>query len=165
MPIKLLILAAGSVWSILAISAALLLGHATPALGATVQVSSEVPVGKTKTIRLRRLPSGAIVAVRIRSSAALQVALVSAVQLKTSDPRALFRGALDRSLTFQVVVPASSDYYLILDNRRGTGSAQVEATISARKAPKSDPAGKPKKPPTRGQELEQTRAAASAPLV
>ncbi len=159
MPSKFLTLAAATAWCAFAISVALLLGHTAPAVAATAQVATEVPAGKTKTMRLRRLPRGAIVGVRIRSSGPLQVALVSATQLKNSDPRALFRGALERILTFKVVVPASSDYYLVLDNRRGTKAVQVETTVSAKKgAAIPSPADKSKKLPG-GQELEQTRAA------
>jgi hypothetical protein len=87
------------------------------------------------------------------------VALVSALALKSAKPKSLFRGALERTLTFQVVVPASSDYYLMLDNRLGSKPVQVETTISAKKgAATPSPADKSKKPPG-GQKLEQTRAA------
>ena len=86
-------------------------------------------------------------AVRIRSDGALHVALASAIQLKSSDPRALFRGTLERSLKFQVVMPVSSDYYLIFDNRRGSRPVQVEATISAQRGPSATPKNSPKKPP------------------
>jgi hypothetical protein len=157
---KFLTLTATGTWCALAISVALLLGHTAPVVAATVQVSTEVPAGKTKTVRLRRLPRGAIVAVRVRSSGALQVALVSALALKSPDPKSLFRGALESKLTFQVVVPASSDYYLMLDNRRGSKTVQVETTISAKKGAATPPRPPPDKPELRpGGKLEQTSAA------
>jgi hypothetical protein len=127
-----------------------------PAAGGTVQVSVEVPVGKTKTVRLRRLPRGAVIGVAIVASGNLRIALVSALQLKSKNPEALFRGALDRRLSFRVVIPESSDYYLVLDNRRGTEPVKTTATISAQKR-----ATKPSRPPPAKEgKMNQTRAAA-----
>lgn len=125
-----------------------------------IQLSSEVPNGKTKSLRLRRLPRGAILSVRVRSSGRLQVALISAAQLKSKKPEALFRGALTRSLTFQVVVPEPGDYYLVLDNRRGTEPVKTRTTISAKRGPSgpSAPAEPPRKWPDE-EKLEETRAA------
>jgi hypothetical protein len=136
-------------------------GSDVPAAGGTVQVSVEIPDGKTRTIRLRKLPRGTVVAVRVRAEGALQIALISAAQLKSRKPEALFRGALDRSITFQVTLPESGDYYLVLDNRRGSEPIKARATIrAARKsaAPRT-PAPSEKKP---GGKFDQTRAAPGA---
>ena len=125
-----------------------------------VQVSAEIPEGKTKTMRLRKMPRGAIISVRVRSSASLQVALISATQLKSKKPSPIFRGALERSLAFQVTVPEPDDYYLVLDNRRGKKPVQTQTTISAKRAP-SEPAAPGGPPATRpGEEgIDETRAA------
>jgi hypothetical protein len=137
-----------------ALACALLLAAPPPAAAATAQVSVDVPPGKTRTVRLRRLPQGAVVAVAVSASGALRVALVSATQLKSLKPQALFRGALDRRLAFQVTIPESSDFYLVLDNRRGKEPVKATATIRATKgASKSPPAA-----PAKGGKLEQTRA-------
>lgn len=154
----------GALLSLLAprLAAAALLGAAlaltcpeVPAAGGTAQVSVEVPVGKTKTVRLRRLPRGTVIGVAIVASGRLRVALVSAIQLKSKKPEALFRGALERRLSFRVVIPESSDFYLVLDNRRGTDPVQTTATISAHKG-----AAKPAKPPPAGDgKMNETRAA------
>ncbi|MGE3569689.1 MAG: hypothetical protein AB7G71_01180 [Burkholderiales bacterium] len=129
---------------LLALAAAVLAGASPAGHGASAQVSVEVPEGKTRSVRLRRLPREAVVAVSVRSSAALQVALVSAAQLKSQDPQALFRGALERRLTFQVVIQDAGDYYLVLDNRAGKAAVKVTATIRARKgAAAPRPAPKP----------------------
>ena len=131
MPRALLILALGG--------AALFAGAPTDVPAATAQVAIEVPAGKTRSARLRRLPQDAVVAVAVRSSGALQVALVSAAQLKSAKPQALFRGALERRLSFQVVIPQAGDYFLVLDNRRGEAPVTVTATIQAKKGRAAPP--------------------------
>lgn len=112
-------------------AAAALAGTQALAAGGTAQVSIDIPGGKTKTVRLRNLPRGTNVTVRIDAEGKLGVALISAAQLKSSAPEALFRGALDRRMTFQVVIPESGHYYLILDNRRGDTAIKARATIRA----------------------------------
>jgi len=159
MPRALLNLRPGDGLRAIALGAALALaGAAAPARAATVQVTVDVPQGKTKSVRLRRLPKGAIVAVQIRTNRKLRIAFVSAIELKSKKPEALFRGAVNRGITFRVTIPKSSDYYLVLDNRRGTKPVKTRATIKAEKgsaAPKA-PAPDEKKPKGR---LNETRAA------
>jgi hypothetical protein len=135
------------------LAAGLLMCTAPPAHAAAVQVAVEVPQGKTKTVRLRKLPKGVVVAVSIRADRALQIALVSAAALKSSKPEALFRAAVDRRITFQVVIPEAGDYYLVLDNRRGGEPVKARATIQAKRGP-----GAPGKspPPSAGGKLEGT---------
>ena len=136
--------------------AALLAMAAPPCTAAVAQVSVDVPQGKTKSVRLRRLPRGAVLGVAISASAALRIVLVSAGQLKSGKPQALFRGAVDRRMSFRVVIPESDDYYLVLDNRRGGQAVAVTATIEAQK-------GKPAPPPGKGGKVEETRAGSLAP--
>jgi len=127
-------------------AAALLTAAEAGAAGGTVQVSIEVPGGKTRTVRLRNLPRGTHVTVRIDASGKLVVALVSGVQLKSPKPEALFRGALDRRMTFKVVIPESSDYYLVLDNRRASEPVKARATIRAVRESTEPSAPPPAKP-------------------
>jgi hypothetical protein len=112
-------------------TAAFLNGAEARAAGGTAQVSIEIPAGKTKTVRLRNLPRGTHVTVRIDAGGKLGVALISGAQLKSRTPEALFRGVLDRRMTFQVVIPVSGHYFLILDNRRGSAAIKARATIQA----------------------------------
>lgn len=136
--------------------AALLACAAPPGVAAaTVQVSIEVPPGKTKTVRLRKLPRGTAMGVSITASGKLRITLVSAAQLKSAKPEALFRAALDRRLSFRVTIPETSDYFLVLDNRQGTRAVKTTATIRAAKGAATPPA----KPPAKGGTLNETRAA------
>ena len=134
---------------------ALLAGAQARAAGGTAQVSIEIPAGKTKTVRLRNLPRGTQVTIRIDADGKLVVALVSGVQLKSPKPEALFRGALDRRMSFKVVIPESSDYYLVLDNRRATAAVKARATIRAVREPAGPSAPPAAKPPGK---LNETRA-------
>jgi len=137
-------------------AALLFTGTEVPAAGGTAQVSVEVPAGKTRTVRLRNLPRGTVIGVAIVAAGELRIALVSATQLKSPKPEALFRGALERRLSFRVVIPESSDYYLVLDNRRGTDPVKTTATIRAQTG-----AAEPSRPrPGKDGKMNETRAAA-----
>lgn len=115
---------------------------AGPALAAEAAATVEVPAGQTRTIRLRSVPAGSVMAIRIEADGRVLVALVAAKQLKNpgAPPKALFRGAVERKLTFRVSIQERDDYYLVLNNRRGTEARIVEAEIrSVRRAPKPAP--------------------------
>lgn len=118
-----------------------LLGTQVGAAGGTAQVSTEIPAGKTKTVRLRNLPRGTDVTVRVDAAGKLGVALVSRAQLKLRSPQALFKGALDRRMTFRVTIPEPDHYYLVLDNRRGAESIKAQVTIRAQRD--ADPSSAP----------------------
>lgn len=116
---------------------AVLLGTvASAARAAEAVVSVELPAGESKTIRLRSLPTGTVVAVRIVSSGRLLVALVGGRQPGSASgrPRSVFRGVVERRLSFKVAIPETGDYYLVLNNRPGSEALQVEAEIRAERA-------------------------------
>lgn len=119
---------------------------ACPSFAADAAVSLEVPAGQSKSVRLRNLPSGTVLQVAIKSSGRLLVALVSAKQLKSPEgkPEPVFRGALDRSLSFKVVVPETSDYFLVLNNVRGSETLSVQTAIRAERAAQRKPAPAPR---------------------
>ena len=139
--------------------AAILACAALPGAAATAQVTIEVPQGKTKSVRLRHLPRGTLVGVAVSASARLAIALVSATQLKLPKPEPLFRGALDRKMSFEVVIPETSDYYLVLDNRSGAEPVTATATIQAVQGKKAPPAQPSPVVPKKGSKLDETRAA------
>ncbi len=62
----------------------------------------------------------------------------------------LFQGTVERKLGFSVVIPASGDYYVIFDNRRGKELQKVKILIRAERPRSPDvkppsPAIDPKK--------------------
>lgn len=109
-----------------------------PAVAAAAQVTFEVPQGKTKSMRLRNVASGMVMSIALRTSGRLLVALVGAHELKASpkNPRTLFRGAVERAMSFQVSIPKTGDYYLVLNNKRGSEPLEVRVTIRAERAKK-----------------------------
>ena len=117
----------------LACAAALACGAPTANAAETAQVTIEVPQGKLKSVRLRHLPRGAELAVSLSVSGRISVDLVSNRQLKSGHAVALFRATVDRKVSFSLVIPASDDYYLVLDNRHGEVPVRVTATVSAAK--------------------------------
>lgn len=126
--------------------------------GHDAQVSIDVPKGKTKTIRLRRLPLGTSLAVAVAASGALRIALVSGRELQNTSPRAIFSGGLEHKMSFKVVIPESGDYYLVLDNRRGGGDVSATAAMRAEPGRAQPPAPRP----PRGKDDE--RAGLARPL-
>jgi len=121
-----------------ALLAALLLVASAAAVAADAAVAVEVPAGGTKSIRLRNVPAGTMLAVAVQSSGKLMVALVSEKQVKNREPGAepLFRGVLEHKLAFRVTISERGDYYLVLSNRRGTELLEVRAEIRTVGAPK-----------------------------
>ena len=118
-------------------------------MAAEAAVSTEIPAGQVKSVRLRSLPAGAVVAISIVSSGRILVAFIGAKQLKRTQgsPKAVFRGALQRKLSFKVTIPVADDYYLVFNNRRGSEALSVEAEIRAvrgRKKPSSPPDHSPR---------------------
>jgi hypothetical protein len=113
-------------------------GWGSVAEAAKAQLNSKIPAGKWKAVRLRRLPAGASLSVKVEASASLVVILVHESEIKRY-PAAIhpaFQGTLERTLSFGVVVPDAGDYYLIFDNRRGADERRVRILIQAT-APKS----------------------------
>jgi hypothetical protein len=123
-----------------ALLAALLLVLPGPATAAEAGLAMQVPAGESKSIRLRNLPLGAVLMVRVVASGKLPVALVSARQLKSPKPNALFRAIIDRKLSFKVVIPEGDDYFIVLNNRRGSEALDVETEIRAERGRAKPPA-------------------------
>ena len=113
------------------------------AQAAKAQVNSKVPAGKWKAVRLKNLPEGASLSVKVATNGSLVVILVHESELKRypSPISPAFQGTLDRTLSFSVVIPDSGDYYIIFDNRRADDERRVRILIEAT-APKRS-----KKPP------------------
>jgi hypothetical protein len=115
---------------------------AAQVVAAEAAVATEVPPGKSKSIRMRSLPAGAMVAVRIVTSGRLLVALVAMKQLRQPGPgsKPVFRGFVQEKLSFRVTIPEADDYVLVLSNRAGKETLKVEAEIRAvRRRPKPPP--------------------------
>ncbi len=105
---------------------------------ATVRLSADIPAGKTKAVRIRSLPKGATVAVRVESTGPLVVAFVDSKSLRNA-PRPLFTGQVEKKLTFSVVIPETDHYFLVLDNRKGEEDRRVTIAVQAAGPPPEAP--------------------------
>ena len=120
--------------SVVALSALLpVVGLTDDASTQSAQIEIAVPPGMVKTVRLRHLPLGTAVTVVVVASGKLRIALINASEIRSKDPRALFSGVSERKLSFEVVIPETGDYYLVLDNRRGTERVSATAAIRAQR--------------------------------
>ena len=109
---------------------------------AKAEVNSKVPPGKWKAVRLKNLPEGAGLGVKVIANGSLVVILVHEAELKRypAPVSPLFQGTLERTLSFSVVIPDAGNYYVILDNRRGTEERRARILIQAKRpASRTDP--------------------------
>jgi hypothetical protein len=112
------------------------------AAAAETGLAFEVPPGQSKSIRMRSLAAGTVVAVRIVTSGRLLVALVGMKQLKEPKPdsKPVFRAVVQDKLSFRVTISETDDYLLVLNNRAGRQTLSVEAEIRALRRPPKPPA-------------------------
>lgn len=117
-------------------------------MAADAALSVTLEGGKFKALRLRNLPRDANVAVVVQASGKLAVSLLNESDYKTY-PRAsepVFAGTVDRQLSFQIVIPDSGNYYLVLDNRQSTEARKVKLGIRAERGRSSPAPDKPSLP-------------------
>jgi len=125
---------------------------ASVATAAQAQVNSKVPAGKWKAVRLKNLPEGASLSVKVAANGSLVVILVHEAELKRyPEPVSpAFQGTLERTLSFSVVIPEAGNYYIIFDNRRGADERRVRVLIKAKAPARTKPT-----PPEVGNEPKQ----------
>lgn len=130
----------------LALLAAALAGDTV--LAANIQLSAKVPTAKWKAVRIRNLPKDATVAVTVRTSGVIGVIFARHEELRRfpASASAIFRGTADNRLSFRVIVPESGNYYVILDNRAGTGDRTVRLLIQVNRGSATPPSPQKKKP-------------------
>ena len=122
---------------------------------AQAMLNTEVPPAKWKAVRLKNLPKGAEVELSVACSGTVDLIFVHQDELKRfpAAVNPLFQGTVEKMLAFSVVIPASGDYYIIFDNRRGKEMQKVKILIRAQRARSPDvkppsPAIDPKKEQT-----------------
>jgi hypothetical protein len=114
------------------------------ALAAEAALTVNLEAARHKAVRLRNLPKDAVMGVAVQSTGRIAISLLSEADYKkfpnVSEP--VFAGSVERTLSFQIVIPDAGNYYLVLDNRRGTEERKVKVGIRAqrgRAAPPIDP--------------------------
>ena len=93
----------------------------------------EVPERESKVARLRSLPKDVKIEFVVTSARPIVVALVAQGDLnfRTGAYNAVFKGRVDRSLTFGVTIPKSDHYLVVLDNRSGDQVVSVTVGVKA----------------------------------
>lgn len=119
----------------------------TQARAANAELNAEIPAGKSRALRLRQIPKDALIALRVESSGPIGVVLVHQDGLRRARdrPRPVFAGAVERKLSFRVVIPLAGTYYVILDNRKGSEAREVRILIDAQRGRSREPARPPQK--------------------
>lgn len=126
----------------------LLLAGPAAALAAEAELSAEVPAEKWRALRLKNLPQGARLTVRIETTGPIRVTLVreGEVQRFPGGLKPTFSGRVDRRLSFRVAIPVAGTYYVILDNRKGNAARDVRIYVEAHGARKPRPKRRPQQP-------------------
>ena len=98
-----------------------------------VAVNVDIQARNSKAIRLRNLPKDAVVAVKVQSDSDIIVMMLDTTNyLKfPGNHRPLFVGKVQKQLAFSVTIPATDNYYLVLDNRSGQRSRAVKVMVNA----------------------------------
>jgi Putative metallopeptidase len=100
---------------------------------AAVALDLQVPALQWKATRLRNLPAGALVLVKVEASAGLDVAFVDNIgfrRLPALD-HALFHARDDAQVSFSITIPTTGDYYVVLDNRTASEPRTVRLNVNA----------------------------------
>ena len=105
----------------------------TFAASGPVSLNVDVPAGQSKiAAKLPNLPKGTLVAVRIESDGDILVGFLDSTSKGNPDiKRPLFAGRVEKKLSFSITVEEAGDHYLVLDNRKGSGSRAVKVTLQA----------------------------------
>ena len=108
----------------------LMVGAAPPftAAAAPIAATLPVPAGTLQSVQIRNLPKGAMIEIHLQCEGRLMVALVDS-EASRNRARPLFAGRLDRKLSFTVTIPQTDDYYIVLDNRKGSADQEVSLLI------------------------------------
>lgn len=96
-------------------------------------LSTEVPAGQFRGLRLRNVPRSARIAIAAKATGRIALSLLNAADAaKYPAPgEPLFTAPVESVLSFAVVIPASGDYVLMLDNSRGEAPSKVTLLVRA----------------------------------
>jgi hypothetical protein len=118
----------------------------SPAGAADAALTVNLEAGGHKAVRLRNLPKDAVMAVGVQSTGSIAISLLGEADYRTFPKAAepVFAGSVERTLSFQIVIPAAGNYYLVLDNRRGGEACKVKLGIRAQRGRAAPPADSPR---------------------
>ena len=104
-----------------------------PSYAGEAALTAEVPGGKHKVLRLRNLPKDAKVAVAIEATGRITVSFLNEADFnRFPNPlEPVFIAPVEQTVSFSLTMPETGDYYVILDNTKGTDAQKVKMVIKA----------------------------------
>ena len=152
------------------IALALLLPLFTPAAAQVkgpITLSVDVPSGKWKALRLRNLPTDAMIAVEVQTSRDVIVAFVDGTEYRRypAVQRPLFSGRVEKQMSFSVTTVVAGDYFVVFDNLSGRESRAVTVKVRASRGARRDPAKETLHPPLAPIRLQYVPSDHSTPLI
>ena len=115
--------------------AALLLGYSSNSFGTerNIQLFIDVAAGQWKAARLKNLPQKTTLQITASCEENVATLILSEKSYlllpKIENP--LFHGTINKELLFTITIPHTDNYYLVLDNRRGTNEVSAHFDIKA----------------------------------
>jgi hypothetical protein len=102
-----------------------------PALA--IEAKTEVPAGKTKSVRLRSVPQSTLISVDIKTDGEIAVLFVDSQEENRikSVSLPLFQAQAESDLSFSVTIPKTGTYFIVFDNRKGDEPRSIEAKVQA----------------------------------
>jgi hypothetical protein len=127
------------------LAVALLAATAVAPVGAQqnqAALTTTVPAGTHKALRLRDLPKDAQIAVAVQATGRVVVTFLTEADYKRypNPQEPVFTAPVERRLSFALVMPESGNYYVLFDNTKGTEERKVQMVIRAARGAAQVPA-------------------------
>jgi len=132
---------------------ALVMTTAPVPAAAQATYNADVPAGKWKGVRLNNLPKGVAIELLIKTSGDVGVVVTDLASYRRfpNIGRPLFRARIVTRVRVTVTMPEPGDYVVVLDNRAGGESRQVEISAGVRRGREQPGGASPPRPePRRG---------------
>lgn len=96
-------------------------------------LTTEVPAGQFRGLRLRNVPRNARIAIAARATGRIALSLLTADDATRfpAPGEPLFTAPVENVASFAVVIPAAGDYVLMLDNTKGGTPSKVSLLVRA----------------------------------
>jgi len=123
------------------LAALLALALLSPAVAQQATYNYEVPSGQFKRVRIINVSEGTVLAVLVKLDGQMDVLVAygeTADRAEQDDKapapaRPLLRVQAVKQLSFSVRAPRAGQYFVVLDNRKGTEPQAVEVTIAVQR--------------------------------
>jgi len=130
-------------------------------------LSTEVPAGQFRGLRIRNVPRSARIAIAAKATARIALSLLNAEDaVRYPAPgEPLFTASVESTLSFSVVIPAAGDYVLMLDNTKGETPSRVNLLVRAARGDSTPAPATPESPMPPAPEADRARLrTAPAPM-